>query len=127
MAIRGSCLEWCPSGAPVLELMMCMNEMDMTGIRSQDCPMPTITKLFSDPTLADDVAAQVYRHSAGFLNFLAKTTRFDIAHSVSMLCTQMKQPTVGACKALRHLLGYLQLEGVHRFQDWWRLHATQYF
>ena len=60
--------------------------MDMTGIRSQDCTMPTITKLLSDPTPADDVAAQVYRHSAGFLNFLAKTTRFDIAHSVPMLC-----------------------------------------
>ena len=86
-----------------------LNGMNMTGIRSQDCPMPTITKLFSDPTPADDVAAQVYRHSAGFLNFLAKTTRFDIAHSVSMLCTQMKQPTVGACKALRHLLGYLEV------------------
>ena len=86
-----------------------LNGMDMQGIRAQDCPMPTVTKLFSDPTPADDVAAQVYRHSAGFLNFLAKTTRFDVAHSVSMLCTQMKQPTVGACNALRHLLGYLKV------------------
>ena len=85
-----------------------LGEMDMGGIRAQDCPMPSLVKLFSDPTLADDVTAKVYRHSAGFLNFLAKTTRFDIAHTVSMLCTQMGQPTMGAVKALRHLLGYLK-------------------
>ena len=84
-----------------------LESISMDQLRTQTCPMPTLNKLFSDPTPMDDMSAKLYKHSVGFLNFLAKTTRYDIAHTVSMLGTQMHNPTVGAGKALRHLLGYI--------------------
>jgi len=52
--------------------------------------------------------SELYKHSVGFLNFLAKSTRYDIAHCTSMLCMVMKSRTVGALKALKHVLGYLK-------------------
>ena len=49
--------------------------------------MPSLAKLFSDPTLMDDLQSRLYRHGVGFLNFMSKTSRFDISHTVSMLRT----------------------------------------
>ena len=83
-----------------------LSEMHADNFRLQDCPMPSLVKLFSDPTLLDELQSRLYRHGVGFLNFVSKTSRFDIAHTVSMLGTQMHKPTVGAMKALRHLIGY---------------------
>ena len=84
-----------------------LSEMQADNFRLQDCPMPSLAKLFSDPTLMDELQSRLYRHGVGFLNFMSKTSRFDISHTVSMLGTQMHKPTVGAGKALRHLIGYL--------------------
>jgi hypothetical protein len=83
-------------------------EFDLEAIRAQDCPMPSLTKLYSDPELLTESGATLYRHAVGFLNFLSKTTRYDVAHATSMMSMVMKAPTNGALKALRHVLGYLK-------------------
>ena len=82
--------------------------LSIGGIKPRDCPMPTLVKLFSDPTPVDELQARECRHVIGVLNFLAKVVRFDIAHATSMLSTQMSKPTVGTVRAIKHMLGYLQ-------------------
>jgi hypothetical protein len=83
-------------------------EFDLEAIRSQDCPMPSLAKLYSDPEPLTEAGSSLYRHAVGFLNFLSKTTRYDVAHPTSMMSMVMKAPTKGALRALKHVLGYLK-------------------
>ena len=43
----------------------------------------------------------------GGLNFLARSTRWDIAHATSRVSADMHNPTVGTRDALEHMAGYL--------------------
>ena len=42
------------------------------------------------------------------MNFLARAVRWDIAHSVSRVSSQMHHPVAGTVAALEHLCGYLK-------------------
>jgi histone deacetylase 1/2 len=88
-----------------------------------------ITKLiekYGDPDLAihpkpgvQDIAADVpnsllladplrYRSPVAALLYLARLTRSDILHTVAVLSTKVKNPTVADARKLQYLLGYLK-------------------
>jgi hypothetical protein len=59
-----------------------------------------------DNLSSDEV--KTFHTAVAKLLYLAKRARPDIMTVVSFLCTQVKGPTVGDLRKLRHLLGYLE-------------------
>jgi hypothetical protein len=89
-------------------LSLLLSRFDAGELHPKDAPMPTRTLLNSDPTPLSVNAGALYKHLVGSLNYFVRTTRFDMAYAVSRLSSFMSSPTVGAWKALQHLLGYLK-------------------
>ena len=60
------------------------------------------------PDDSQPIDVESYREIVGMLIYLANLYRYDIACTVSMLCSHMQNPTVKQGRMLKHLLRYLQ-------------------
>ena len=69
--------------------------------------MPEKSKLLSDDTGVSGSAISWCRTLIGALNFLARSVRRAIAHTMSRMSKSMAKSTAGTVLTLEHLCGYL--------------------
>jgi hypothetical protein len=79
-----------------------------------DSPMPRAKLMYEDDEPLGESGADVYRSRVGSLNYLATTTRFDIAHATSKLSSKSAAPTKGAEAAMNRVLQYLRTTKARR-------------
>ena len=85
-----------------------LDEMHIPYNSGIKCPMPMARSLYVDDTPLSEEDSHTYRSVVGTLNYLAVTTRYDIAHSVSRLGQFTANPTVSSYTAMYRLLQYMR-------------------
>jgi hypothetical protein len=91
----------------VSELQELLDDAELLGVEERESPMPDRRKMLQDRGVISVDQQRWCRTLIGGLNFLARCTRWDIAHAVSRVSSEMKEPTAGTVRALEHIAGYL--------------------
>ena len=89
-------------------------DQGMTAVIPVLTPMANKTELHSNENLLDENDATNFRSRLGSLQYYAKETRDDIAAAVNMIAQKCKAPTVGAAKAVRRVMAYLNGTAVRK-------------
>ena len=82
-------------------------DQGMTAVIPVLTPMTSKTELYSNENLLDENDAANFRSQLGSLQYYAKETRDDIAAAVNMIAQKFKAPEVGAAKAVKRVMAYL--------------------
>ena len=82
-------------------------DQGMTAVIPVLTPMANKTELHSNENMLEENDATNFRSRLGSLQYYAKETRDDIAAAVNMIAQKCKAPTVGAAKAVRRVMAYL--------------------
>ena len=89
------------------ELEMFLEEYELSEVQERQSPMPDKRKLV-DSTVITENEQKWCRAVIGGLNHFVRPTRYDIAHAVSRVSADMKEPTLGTVSAIRQIAGYLK-------------------
>lgn len=73
-----------------------------------ECPMPDHRHIGNKPHLLDEDGVAAYRSLVGSMGWFAISMRWDVAHAVSRLQSQVQAPTEGACDSAVRVAAYLK-------------------
>ena len=88
------------------DILVFIEDNQMTGVRAQSAPMPDKHEIASDPALLSEQDHKKYRSQVGSLSYFNET-RHDIAYEVARLAQGLAAPTKGHQLALRRVMAYL--------------------